>query len=257
VIGRSLGAVHGYDQRSYGDGFADVYDDWYADVTDVASTVARMVGLAGSNGRILELGVGTGRLAVPMAAAGLDVVGVDSSAAMLGKLAERDGEQQIDSVLANMVDELPDGPFDAVLVAYNTIFNVLGDGEQQRLFHQVTERLAPDGVFVVEAFVPDFDASDDASKVSVRSMAVDHVVLSVSVSRPEAQLAEGQFVEFSEAGGVRLRPWSIRWATPAQLDDMALAAGLRLDERLADMAGAPFVTSSAQHVSIYRRATRR
>jgi hypothetical protein len=176
---------------------------------------------------------------------------------MLGKLAERDGEQRIDSILGSMVDELPNGPFDAVLVAYNTIFNVLGDGEQQRLFHQVAERLAADGVFVVEAFVPDFDASDEASKVSVRSMAVDHVVLSVSVNRPEAQLAEGQFVEFSEAGGVRLRPWSIRWATPAQLDDMAFAAGLHLDERLADMAGEPFVASSAQHVSIYRRAAQR
>ncbi|HUS43422.1 MAG TPA: hypothetical protein VMY16_12220, partial [Ilumatobacteraceae bacterium] len=65
--------------------------------------------------------------------------------------------------------------------------------------------------------------------------------------------AEGQFVQFSKDGGVRLRPWSIRWATPEQLDAMAVAAGLRLDERFGDMAGSVFTDDSAQHVSIYRR----
>jgi hypothetical protein len=85
-------------------------------------------------------------------------------------------------------------------------------------------------------------------------MAVDHVVLSVSVNRPDRQVAEGQFVEFSQDGGVRLRPWSIRWATPAQLDAMATAAGLRLDARFGDMAGTAFTDDSTQHVSIYRRS---
>lgn len=247
--------VRGYDHRSYGDGFADVYDEWYADVTDVEATVERMVELAGANGRVLELGVGTGRLALPMAAAGLHVVGIDSSEAMLAKLAERNSDQRVDSVLGDMVDDLPDGPHDAVLVAYNTIFNVLGEGEQERLFRRVAERLVPNGVFVVEAFVPDFHNGDGSSEVSVRSLAADHVVLSVSTNRPHEQVAEGQFVQFTESGGVRLRPWSIRWATTEQLDDMATAAGFRLDERLGDMAGAPFTDASTQHVSIYRRAT--
>ncbi len=245
--------VRGYDHRSYGDGFADVYDEWYADVTDVEATVARLVELAGPNGRVLELGVGTGRLAVPMSAAGLRVVGIDSSEAMLAKLAERDSARRVDTVLGDMLDGLPDGPYDAALVAYNTIFNLTGDGEQQRVFQQVAERLSPNGVFVVEAFVPDFQHDDGSSEVGVRSMAVDHVVLSVSVNRPEAQLAEGQFVQFTEAGGVRLRPWSIRWATPAQLDEMAALAGLSLDQRTCDMAGGPFTHDSTEHVSVYRR----
>jgi SAM-dependent methyltransferase len=247
--------VRGYDHRSYGDGFADVYDEWYADVTDVEATVARLVELAGPDGRVLELGVGTGRLAVPMSDAGLRVVGIDASEAMLAKLAERDSARRVESLLGDMVDELPDGPYDAVLVAYNTIFNLTGDGEQQRVFRQVAERLSPNGVFVVEAFVPDFGDDDGSSEVSVRSMAADHVVLSVSVNRPEAQLAEGQFVQFTEAGGVRLRPWSIRWATPGQLDDMAAAAGLSLIQRMDDMTGAAFTHDSAQHVSVYRRRT--
>ena len=250
----SLEEMRGYDHRSYGDGFADVYDEWYADVTDVEATCARMAELAGTDARVLELGVGTGRLAVPMAAAGLQVTGIDSSEAMLEKLAERDTDRRVDAILGDMVDDLPDGPFDAVLVAYNTIFNLVADGDQQRLFHEVARRLGPGGVFVAEAFVPDVHPDGSASMIDIRSMAVDHVVLSVSSHRHDDQRAEGQFIHLSESGGVRLRPWSIRWATPVQLDAMATAAGLRLADRWSDMAGAPFTDDSTQHVSVYRRA---
>jgi SAM-dependent methyltransferase len=251
---RSLGAMRGYDRGSYGDGFADVYDEWYGDVTDVDATVARVASLSPAGGRVLELGVGTGRLAVPMAEAGLDVVGIDSSAAMLARLSDRDPEGRIEIICGDMVDDLPTGPFDTVLVAYNTIFNVLDESSQQRLFGRVAERLSTGGAFVVEAFVPDGDILSErsTSEVRVRSIAVDHVVLSVSVHHPGDQLAEGQFIQFSHEGGVRLRPWSIRWATVGQLDAMAAMAGLRLDQRFADMAGAPFTEDSAQHVSIYR-----
>ncbi len=249
--------MRGYDERSYGDAFADVYDEWYADVTDVDATVARMLSLAGSGGRVLELGVGTGRLAVPMAAAGLQVVGVDSSEAMLDRLTERDVTSDVTTIHGDMVADLPDGPFDAVLVAYNTIFNLLDEIAQQRCFVEVAERLRPGGAFAVEAFVPDADRRvRPRSDVSVRTLAVDHVVLSVSVDHPDKQRAEGQFVHFSESGGVRLRPWSIRWATPAQLDGMANRAGLTLVERFSDMAGAGFDDDSSQHVSIYARPAR-
>ena len=246
--------MRGYDERSYGDGFADVYDEWYADVTDVDATVTRMLSLAAPGGRVLELGVGTGRLAVPMAAAGLRVVGVDSSAAMLERLCERDVTNDVITMRGDMVDDLPDGPFDAVLVAYNTIFNLPDEVAQRRCFVEVAERLRPGGSFVVEAFVPDADRrTRHTSDVSVRTLAVDHVVLSVSVDDPANQRAEGQFVHFSQADGVRLRPWSIRWATPAQLDEMAESAGLTLIERCSDMAGAGFDDDSSQHVSIYTK----
>ncbi len=247
--------MEGYDDRSYGDGFADVYDDWYADVTDVDATVARMLSLAGPSGRVLELGVGTGRLAMPMAAAGLHVVGVDSSEAMLERLDARDIAGVVTPIRGDMVDDLPDGPFDAVLVAYNTIFNLLDEAAQRRCFAEVSDRLRPGGAFVVEAFVPDGRRPNGpTSDVSVRSLSVDHVVLSVSLDDPQRQRAEGQFVQFTESGGVRLRPWAIRWATPAQLDAMAADAGLSLAERSGDMSGEPFTDDSAQHVSIYRKA---
>lgn len=247
--------MRGYDNRSYGDGFADVYDEWYADVTDVGATVTLMAELAGAGGRVLELGVGTGRLAVPMAALGLQVVGLDSSEAMLDKLAERDRDGSVRRIRGDMVDDIPPGPFDGVLIAYNTIFNLLGDGDQQRLFDRVAERLAPDGVFVVEAVVPDDEIAPAGGSVSLRSMTTGRVVLSVTLNRPDEQRAEGQFIELSESAGVRLRPWSIRWASPGQLDEMAARAGLVLDRRQAAMDGARFTDDSAQHVSIYRKRT--
>jgi SAM-dependent methyltransferase len=245
--------MQGYDSTSYGDGFADVYDDWYAEVTDVAATVTRMIEVAGSEGRVLELGVGTGRLAIPMAHAGLQVVGIDSSEAMLAKLVDRANADcpNVATVCGDMVDQLPDGPFDACLVAYNTIFNVLDEAQQQRCFTEVAARLALGGRFVVEAIVPDLDAPAGGD-VSVRSMASDKVVLSVSDHRPEEQRTSGQFVEFTEAGGVRLRPWAIRWATTEQLDAMAAAAGFELEQRFADMAGAEFDDLADHHVSVYR-----
>lgn len=247
---RDTAGVQGYQSRSYGDGFAEVYDEWYADVTDVDATVERMLDAAGPAGRVLELGVGTGRLAVPMADAGLQVTGIDSSEAMLARLARRDPDRRVTAVAGDMVDDLPDGPFDAALVAYNTLFNLLDDGAQERCFQAVAERLRPGGVFVVEAFVP--DAAVGGSDVSVRSMAVDRVVLSVSRHTPDAQQMSGQFVEFTESGGVRLRPWMVRWATPEQLDAMAAAAGFVTEARWSTMDGEPFTDDSAQHVTVYR-----
>ncbi|MGA7757546.1 MAG: class I SAM-dependent methyltransferase [Ilumatobacteraceae bacterium] len=246
--------MRGYDERSYGDGFADVYDEWYADVTDVDATVRRMTALAGPGGSVLELGVGTGRLAIPMTTAGLRVVGVDSSQPMLDRLAERDTAGTVTVIRGDMVDDLPDGPFDAALVAYNTIFNILDAEGQQRCFDAVAARLRPGATFVVEAFVPDADRPPTStSDVSVRSLAADRVVLSVSVDDPEHQRAEGQFVQFTESGGVRLRPWSIRWSTPEQLDEMAERAGLVLRDRSTDMTGTPFTPDSEQHVSVYEK----
>lgn len=243
--------MRGYDSTSYGDGFADVYDEWYADVTDVPATVSLMVRLAGSGGRVLELGVGTGRLAAPMAMAGLAVVGIDSSAPMLDRIPIQPGGDRVTAICGDMVNDLPDGPFDACLVAYNTLFNLQEAAEQQRCFHAVAARLRPGGCFVVEAIVPD-PAAPAGGDVSVRSMTADSVVLSVSEHRPDEQRTSGQFVELTEAGGVRLRPWAIRWAPPDELDAMATAAGFSLDNRSADMVGAPYDEHADHHVSIYR-----
>jgi SAM-dependent methyltransferase len=252
--------MEGYDETTYGDAFADVYDDWYAGISDIPTTIDTLAELARGGRardaavRVLELGVGTGRLAVPLAEAHpgvITVVGVDASRAMLDRLTERDPDRLVETVEGEMVSGLPDGPFDLAFVAYNTLFNLTGGGEQAACFRAVADRLRPGGRFVVEAFVPD-DPPRDGDDVSVRSMAADRVVLSITRHSALESTAEGHFVELTERHGVRLRPWSIRYRTPDELDALAEGAGFELERRWQDMARTSFTTDSDRHVSVYR-----
>jgi SAM-dependent methyltransferase len=255
--------MEGYDETTYGDAFADVYDDWYARVSDVPATIDTLAGLARAGAdepaRVLELGVGTGRLAVPLAqeyVGTIDVVGVDTSAAMLARLRGHDPDRLVAATEGDMVTGLPDGPFDLVFVAYNTLFNLTRPGEQAACFRSVADRLRPGGRFVVEAFVPD-DPPRDGDDISIRTMTADRVILSITRQSAGESTAEGQFVELTEHHGVRLRPWSIRYRTPAELDELATDAGLELETRWQDMARTPFGHDSDRHVSVYRSAAPR
>ncbi|HEY7627846.1 MAG TPA: class I SAM-dependent methyltransferase [Ilumatobacteraceae bacterium] len=243
--------MDGYTSSTYGDAFADVYDDWYADLGDVPAIVDLVAALAEAHPSlpVLELGVGTGRLAIPLAARGLSVVGIDASAAMLAKLAANDPRQTVCAHLGDMVEELPDGPFSVVFAAFNTFFNVLTESRQHACFTAVAALLPAGGVFLIDAFVPE---PRSGSTVSVRSMTTDSVVLSVVAHDEQTRVAQGQYISISEEGGVRLRPWAIRYATVAQLDAMATAAGFVLAERFADPQRSPFDVESSRHVSIYR-----
>jgi SAM-dependent methyltransferase len=253
--------VDGYDDRTYGEAFADVYDEWYDDVSDVGATVTDLLAFVGDGGRILELGVGTGRLAVPLAQAGapvgIAVTGIDSSPAMLAKLADRDVGGLVTAVCGHMVHEAPAGPFDLVFVAYNTLFNLTAEGAHAACFQEMAARLRPGGRFVVEAFIPD-EPGRAGNEVTLRSLTADRVVLAVTKYSPEQQGAEGQFIEFTESGGVRLRPWAVRYATPEQLDAFAVDAGFQLEHRwesFGDAASADARANDAnRHVSVYRLA---
>lgn len=250
--------MEGYTATSYGDAFADVYDDWYHGVSDVAATVTLVERLArrsrARGARVLELGAGTGRLARPLAARGLEVVALDASEAMLARLRAADPDGRIGTIVGDMVDDLPPGPFDAVLVAYNTFFGGLLTAErQQACFAAVAARLAPGGSFVVEVFVPE-EPPRSGDHVEIRSMTADEVVLSVSRHDPDRRAAEGQFIHLRDGHPVRLRPWSIRYATPDELDAMAVGAGLTLRDRWEDVTGATFDARSPRHVAVYRRS---
>ncbi len=252
--------MEGYENSSYGDAFADVYDDWYTDISDVGATVSSLAQLLEITGGepVLELGVGTGRLAIPLAARihPTAVFGLDSSQAMLDRLAAN--QQRTDAphvhpvrpMLGDMVDDLPDGPFGLVFVAFNTFFNIGTADRQQACMDAVRSRLAPHGCLVIEAYVPD-DVIRTGSHVEVRTITADRVVLSVARYDGASQHAEGQFVEFTQAGGVRLRPWSIRHVAPDEMDRMAARAGLSLVDRWETFAREPFDRDSARHVSVY------
>jgi SAM-dependent methyltransferase len=240
--------VDGYEAASYGDGIADVYDDWYGP-GDVDAAVTALAALAGG-GPVLELGVGTGRLAIPLAARGLAVTGVDASRAMLERLAAKPGGTAVTTVLGDMAADLPPGPFALVFCALNTFFNLTSAGAQAACVRAAAARLAPGGRFVLQAFVP--DPSQAGSVVEVRTLSAARVVLTVSVTDPAAQTARGQFVDLTDGAPVRLRPWSIRWSTVAELDAFAAAAGLALERRHAGWNGEDFTADSPHHVSVWR-----
>ena len=258
--------MDGYGPSTYGDRFADVYDEWYHDVSDVDATVARIAALAEPRGgRVLELGAGSGRLAIPLAERGLDVWAVDASAAMIERLRAKPGGDRVHAVVDDMAELAAPalGPaaggspagergFAVVLCAFNTLFNLTDAGAQRRCLARVADLLAPEGRLVLEAFVPPPGDERDAAvgAVEPRHIGLDEVVLTVSRLDPATRTITGQHVQITE-GGVRLRPWVLHYAAPDELDSLAAEAGLALVERHAGWRDEPFTASAGTHVSLY------
>lgn len=248
----------------YGTSFADVYDDWYPDSDVTEPTVDFLVARSRIDSdhdddherNVLELGAGTGRLAIPLAArlGPGAVIALDASPAMLDLLRGKPGGEAVTCVLGDMAGPLPTGPFALVVVATNTIFNLAAPGEQERCVANVARRLRPGGRFVIEAFVPD-DAAPDGDRVTSRPVSPGHVVLTASRTDLAAQLVVGCHVEVVDDQVLRRRPWKIRWKTPAQIDALCAVAGLQREERVSNWSRDRFDADSTAHVSVYRRAT--
>lgn len=244
-----------WDAATYGDRFAPVYDEWYGERFDTDGAVAALARLA-DGGPVLELGVGTGRLALPLADRGLEVDGVDASAAMVERLRAKPGADRIDVTVADMSDvPAPPGRYALAFVAANTLFNLDTADAHARCFASVARALRPGGRFVVEAWVPDPErmARDDVDVLRVRSVEPHRVVLEGVRVDVEAQRLDTVVVELTEAGGVRLFPSRLRYAAPDELDRLAAAAELELECRWASWAGEPFTARSDAHVSVWRR----
>src|SRR5579859_580739 len=142
-----------YQQDTYGERIADLYDDWH-DRTDTPATVERLAAVGG-DGPILELAIGTGRVALPLAERGLRVHGIDASPAMVERLRSKPGGDRVTVTIGDMADVAVDGPFSLVYVVFNSFFALLTQPDQVRCFENVSRRLAPGGYFVVECFVPE------------------------------------------------------------------------------------------------------
>jgi SAM-dependent methyltransferase len=146
--------VDGYGPASYGDAMADVYDEWYAELPQLDAAIECLAGLA-EGGTVLELGVGTGRLALPLAARGVRVVGVDASAAMIERLRAKPGSDAVEAVVGDMAASSPAGPFTLAFAAVNTFFGLDTEHAQAECFASVAARLSSGGRLAIEAFVPD------------------------------------------------------------------------------------------------------
>jgi SAM-dependent methyltransferase len=240
-----------YDPTEYGSRMAAEYDDIYGDVLETDAAVRRLVELAGG-GDVLEFGVGTGRLALPLVALGVRVHGVDASEAMIVRLAAKPGGAQIPVTVGNFADVSVPGRFSLVVLAFNTVFALPDQDAQVQCFENAARHLTAGGRFVVEAWVPDLTQFRDGRSVQPRAIAGDQVALVVAVHNSVEQRMTTTQVHLSDAG-VRLYPANHRYAWPAELDLMARLAGLRLEHRWSDWHGRPFTDGSTAHVSVYRR----
>lgn len=241
----------------YGDAFADVYDDWYANVTSVGDTVETLVRLAGG-GNLLELGVGTGRIAVPLArrlSGRQTVTGVDESEAMLSiwrsKLAEDDDAAARSIIVrGDMAGPGPTGPYSVVFCTFNTFFNLPTHDAQRACLRNATHALASGGSIVLEFAVFPDDADPTRGEFTDTHHRPDGtIVTSVSVIDPTTHTASGHF---SDPTG-RDRRWYIRYATPRMIEAMASEAGLVVADRWEDFGRRPFLAGSARQVCVLRR----
>lgn len=236
----------------YGRSFAEVYDRWYGDLDPVEDIVAAVKALA-PGADLLELGVGSGRLATPLAAAGFAVTGIDASAAMLALLGP--GGNRCRAVLGDMA-ALPfsHDSFDVVVVGYNTLFNLTTVEAQIRCLHDVSRCLRRGGRLIVDAFVP-ADPPETRRHVVTRARSSDdELVLIATRQNGRSQLVEGSHLQFT-AAGMTSRPWSILSCTPEELDVRAESAGLELTTRRSTWRGDEFHADSSRHISVYEQLT--
>ena len=247
--------MEAYGPATYGDHIAEIYDERYAQ-RDPESAALRLAELVGP-GPVLELGIGTGRVAVPLAAhlapRGIAVHGVDASEAMVARLQERVGDESIPVVIGNMREvAAPADEYSLIYVVFNTFFALLDQEAQVDCFANVAARLASGGRFLIEAFVPDLSRFDHGQRTSAVTLTVDSVDLDVVTHDPVGQLVEGQHVLIRESR-TTLLPVALRYAFPSELDLMARLAGLTLETRDGGWANEPFTAESGTHVSVWRR----
>ena len=233
------------------DRMAEVYDEWFGVPSDTEDTVNFLTDLGGP-GPVLELGIGTGRVALPLAQRGYEVHGIDASEAMVEKLRGKSGGEGIPVTIGDFAELDIEGEFSLVYVVFNTFFALLSQEDQLRCFSSVARRLREGGVFVIEAFVPDMTRWDRDQRMEARHVESDSVVLDAASHDPVEQRVASNHLVISQAG-VKMYPVRLRYAWPSELDLMARVAKLRLRERWGGWRREPFSASSVKHVSVYER----
>lgn len=219
----------------------------------LAPTVDVLSQLAG-DGPAIEFAIGTGRVAIPLSEAGVRVSGVELSHAMIARLREKAGEDQIPVVQGDMTEATAGDSFSLAFLVFNTIANLLTQDEQVRCFRNAARHLAPGGRFVIELWVP-----------QLRSLPPGHGG-TVEVSQPGYLLVDTydllrQHVishhvlfgpELSDGRDARIGRTPHRYIWPSELDLMARLAGFELESRWADWDRSEFTAESRSHVSVYR-----
>jgi SAM-dependent methyltransferase len=228
------------------------YDESSAEMFDrevVAPVVDLLVELAGS-GRALELGIGTGRIALPLAQRGVPVHGIELSGAMVARLRAKPGGDDIHVTIGDFATATVGGTFSLAYLVFNTIFNLTTQEAQVACFRNAAAHLVPGGSFVIEAGVPDVQRlmpgeNIRAFRVSENRWGFDEYdIATQGLISHHLEVVEGRLERVSVP---------FRYAWPAELDLMAQLAGMRLRERWSGWKREPFTSDSRQHVSIWEK----
>lgn len=213
--------------------------------------VERLRALAG-NGRALEMAIGTGRVAVPLAEAGVAVAGIELCQPMIDRLRTKADDQTIPVVLGDMTRARVDGDFDLVFLVFNGISNVLTQDAQIAVFENAARHLVPGGRFVIELWVPDLRTLPPGRTGSV--FAARPGYLGADVFDPVVQHVVSHHVTFDRDAGTSARIFRSphRYVWPAELDLMARIAGFGLESRHGGWSEEPFTAESRDHVTVYR-----
>src|SRR5579884_2232808 len=240
-------------ENHFGEEVAARYDEELGERGDpevVAETVELLAELA-RGGKVLELGIGTGRIALPLAARGVSVDGIDLSEAMAARLREKAGGERIEVTIGDFATTRVEGSFSLVYLVFNTIMNLTTQGDQVACFASVAAQLAPGGWFVVEVGVPQLRRLPPGERfrpfhVGATRLGVDEydVTTQSLISHHWSQ----------RDGGWQRRSIPFRYVWPAELDLMAQLAGMTLRERWGGWRREPFTSESTLHVSVWQTA---
>jgi len=245
--------IDGYDATTYGDSFAEVYDQWYADLDDADFLESIVSSLPPQLVRVLELGVGTGRLVAQWLSlrptSGDTIIGIDSSAAMLQIAQDKNFPASVSFIRGDFSEQLPNGPFDVVFIGYNTLFNVPDEAALHSCIRNVALVLAPTGSLYIDAVIP--NSTEASTHESMQTMATGEEVLATSHHDPLSQRITGTFTHHGAEHGAHIRSWAVRYFTPPQLDAIAEKSGLSLFSRYADGRQTVFTSDSHRHISRY------
>lgn len=226
------------------DGDPEMFDPAVVD-----PAVDQLAGLAG-DGRALEFGVGTGRIALPLARRGVPVHGIDSSRAMLAQLADKPDAARVGVTVGDFVTTRVEGGFALVYLVFNTVMNLGTQADQVACFRNAAAHLEPGGHFVVEVMVPRLQHLPPGTRCMVFRADGDHWgideydVVNQGLVSHHIELVDGRTERHSIP---------CRYVWPAELDLMAELAGMHLVHRWGGWKREPFIQTSEGHVSIWRR----
>lgn len=241
-----------YGPTTFGDQTAEHYDEWVALSISESETNAAVAFLAGlkPGGRALELGIGTGRVGLPLAGQGLEVHGIEASEKMVAKLREKPGGAEFPLHVGDFADVDAPGEYDLIFIVLNTIFSLTSQEEQIRCLTNVAGKLAPGGLLVSEALVPDLSRFDRNQRVNASQIEIDKIKLDISRRDPITQVITSSHVIVTPLG-VQLHTGMARHITPNEHDLLCRIAGLRLVDRFGGWNREPFTANSAKHISVY------